>query len=229
MKKSVFLWLCTLSFFIAEAKNSNLIPQVYALVIGISNYSDDNIPDLKFASKDAISFSEYLRTPAAGSMSSQNLRVLVDENATRSNIFKYLSQLVARATEEDLFIFYFSGHGKSGMIDNTAYLLTYDTENENESGTAASMEEIKNLIIRSKAKMKVAYVDACHAGMFKSYSKGTSNDNSEIVNAFLKGLANASGGTAFFLSSSSRQQSLEDDKTGHGVFTFHLLQGLTGG
>jgi hypothetical protein len=38
----------------------------YAVVIGISDYQDAEIPDLRFADKDAEAFANYLHSPAGG-------------------------------------------------------------------------------------------------------------------------------------------------------------------
>ncbi len=35
--------------------------QTYAVVVGISDYQDSGIPDLRFADKDAEAFANYLR------------------------------------------------------------------------------------------------------------------------------------------------------------------------
>jgi len=229
--KRIFLLISLVPLFkvLLFAQNTSpAVPQVYAMVVGISSYQDGKIPNLKFADKDAIAFADFLKTPNAGAVPDQNITLLTNEKATRSNILKALVQLISRSTKEDLLIFYFSGHGKNGVLENSGYLLTYDTENDNEDGTAASMDEIKNKIYSSAAKMKVSYIDACHAGLFTGNGKGTNNDNAEIIKAYLAGLANTSEGNVTFMASSSRQQSLEDEKLGHGIFTYYLIKGLQG-
>jgi hypothetical protein len=91
------------------------------------------------------------------------------------------------------------------------------------------MNEIKSKIDHSAAKMKISYIDACHAGLFKSNgAKGEANDNAEIIKAYIESLAGSGDGNAAFLASSARQQSLEDETLGHGVFTYYLIKGLQG-
>ncbi|MCF8243528.1 MAG: caspase family protein [Saprospiraceae bacterium] len=50
-----------------------------AVVIGISNYQDPGIPDLRFADKDAKAFASFLRSPPGGDVSSDHLRLLTNE------------------------------------------------------------------------------------------------------------------------------------------------------
>lgn len=228
MNKSVFFFFFSI-LSLANSHAQTNQPKVYAIVVGISKYLDESIPDLKYADKDAEAMAAFLRSPRAGAVPQQNISVLINEKATRSNILRDLVQIISRSSPEDLFIFYFSGHGKNDILENSGYLLTYDTENENEAGTALSMDDINSKIGHSKAKMKVAYIDACHAGLFKSSgTKGTAADNGEIASAYLAGLANASDGNVAFMASTARQQSLEDVKLGHGVFTYFLIKGLNG-
>lgn len=204
-------------------------PKIYAVIVGVSSYKDGNIPNLKFAGKDAQAVYDFLHSPGAGAVPADDMALLVNAKATRSNIIRELVDKLTRATKEDLVIFYFSGHGKSGEFDNTGYLLSYDAEADNEPATAVSMEEVRTKIDRSAAKMKISYIDACHAGLFKSGgAKGEANDNAEIIKAYTEGLANAGDGNAAFLASSARQQSLEDETLGHGVFTYYLIKGLQG-
>ncbi|HVF80771.1 MAG TPA: caspase family protein [Flavisolibacter sp.] len=230
MKHSVFFLVFFLQACVLVAQNGAFSkPKIYAVVVGVSSYSDSNIPNLKFAGKDAQAFYDFLRSPNAGSVPVDDMALLINTKATRSNIIRELVDKLTRATKEDLVIFYFSGHGKSGEFENAGYLLGYDTEADNEPATAISMNEIKSKIDRSAAKMKISYIDACHAGLFKSNgAKGEANDNAEIIKAYLEGLTNSGDGNAAFLASSARQQSLEDETLGHGVFTYYLIKGLQG-
>mgnify|MGYP006307131141 FL=1 len=62
----------------------------YALVIGISDYQDTDIPDLSFAHRDAEAFAEYLRSPAGGELDEDHLQVLLNEQATSGQVIAAL-------------------------------------------------------------------------------------------------------------------------------------------
>ncbi|TNE56945.1 MAG: hypothetical protein EP344_11660, partial [Bacteroidetes bacterium] len=47
----------------------------YAVVVGISNYQDPQIPDLKYAHLDAEAFGAFLRSTAGGALDDDHLRV----------------------------------------------------------------------------------------------------------------------------------------------------------
>ena len=59
-----------------------LRPVTYAVVVGISDYQDKDIPDLRFADKDAEAFANFLRSPAGGSLDGE-------AGAGRWQVFRY--------------------------------------------------------------------------------------------------------------------------------------------
>lgn len=56
----------------------------YAVVIGISDYPD--LQPLQFADKDALLFYDFLRSPAGGELPPQNIKLLLNEEATAGGI-----------------------------------------------------------------------------------------------------------------------------------------------
>ena len=211
----------------SQSQNYSFHPKVYAVVVGINNYSDSNIPYLNFPEKDAKAVYDFLRSPDFASVPEENIALLVGDNATRINILKEVRNKFKRSTKDDMIIFYFSGHGIPGF-DGKGYFLTKDSEYEEEA-TAISMPELKDKIERFSAKIKLSFVDACHAGLFSSSNKGLkTEENTLIAKAFLDTIAKSTTGTIRFLASSEREESREDIKFGHGIFTYFLLKGLKG-
>ncbi|MDO8368703.1 MAG: hypothetical protein Q7T20_18030 [Saprospiraceae bacterium] len=49
---------------ITGTAGAGLRPVTYAVVVGISDYQDKDIPDLRFADRDAEAFANFLRSPA---------------------------------------------------------------------------------------------------------------------------------------------------------------------
>jgi len=228
LKKTLVVFLPLLLSW-HPGKSQDQQSNIYAVIVGVAGYHDGQIPNLKFAKKDAQDFYNLLRSPVCGSVPEENIALLVDTLATRANVMKEVISKFSRAHDNDMIIFYFSGHGIGGESSENGYLLSYDTEMDNEGATAISMDEIKLKIERSQAKMKVSYIDACHAGLFKSAGKGLSGDeNAAIAHAYQQGLASAGDGNVSFLASSSREESQEPKKFENGVFTYYLIRGLKG-
>ena len=202
---------------------------IYAVIVGVAKYQDGQIENLKYSEKDAADFYNLLRSPVCGSVPEENIALLTGAKATRANVIKELISKFSRARDNDMIIFYCSGHGKGGEYEDNGYLLSYDAQIGDEGATALSMDEVASKMQHSQAKMKVSYIDACHAALFKSKGKGLSTDeNLAITNAYRTGLSTAGDGEVSFLASTAREESQEKDKLKNGVFTYYLIKGLLG-
>ena len=99
-----------------------------AVVVGISDYQDKDIPDLRFADKDAEAFANFLRSPAGGSLDGDHLKLLVDSAATVAQFAIALDWLMENSKEGDQAIIYFSGHGdvEKRTLTQPGFLLCWD-------------------------------------------------------------------------------------------------------
>ena len=102
--KTIFLaigLLCTISLISQEkgvspisGKSGGKTGQTRAVIIGISDYRDDHIPDLHFAHKDAEAFATYLQSPAGGELPEENMYLLTNEKATTGQMYAALDWLI---------------------------------------------------------------------------------------------------------------------------------------
>jgi hypothetical protein len=98
-----------------------------ALIAGISGFM--NIDDLQFAHSDALSFYNYLRSPAGGSLDKSNITLLLNQDATSANFYAGLDWFLAETKEGETAAIYFSGHGdlETKTIRQNGFLLSYDS------------------------------------------------------------------------------------------------------
>lgn len=189
---------------------------VYAVVVGVASY--EHMPSLKYTDDDAYQLYAFLKSPEGGAIPNDNIKVLVDDVATKNNIIIAMEQLFSRADANDVVLLYMSGHGLEGSFipsdfDGYKNQLSYNT--------------ITEILDKSKAKHKVCIADACHSGSLGSNSKGSSY--APAINNYYKILEGLeSGGTAMLLSSSASEVSLEYSGLRQGVFTHFLMNGLRG-
>ena len=163
------------SFLLAQTNNTAALNKpagtgkTYAVVVGISKYESPGIPQLEFAHKDAIFFSDYLKSKAGGSVPEENIRLLVNESATYGAIYDALDWLLTTCQKDDLVYFYFSGHGdmENTTIYNLGFLLCYNTPRTNYINSAVRIEDLNNiantLSVTNNANV-VLITDACHSG-----------------------------------------------------------------
>jgi len=204
----------------------------FAVVVGIARYSDTagGITSLQFADRDAQDFRDFLLSPDGGSFSKDNIRLLLNDDATSQNVRSALFTFLTKAQPQDEVVLYIAGHGAPDPNDpRNLYLLTYDTKIDDMGGTAFPMYQLQDVFTRViKAKRVVTFADTCHSYGFSGASVHGKKSNN-LVNQYLSHFANDSD-RAVITASDISQLSYESDKWGggHGVFTFFLLKGLHG-
>lgn len=201
----------------------------YALVVGISDYQDPGIPDLRFADKDAEAFANYLRSKAGGSLDNDHLKVLLNQDATVAQFAMALDWLMEVVKENDQVFIYFSGHGdvEKKTITQPGYLLCWDAPSRVYlAGGALALPMFQDIIttLSSQNKAKVIVItDACRSGKLAGSSVG----GSQITGA---NLAKQFSNEIKILSCQPNEYSLEGEQWGggRGIFSYHLVDGLYG-
>lgn len=101
-----------------------------AVVVGVSHYQDAEIPDLKFAHRDAEAFAALLQSPSGGGMQPHQLRLLTNDQATAARFVAALDWLFEQPLQAgQRVLVYFAGYG--GVLpqstDFPGYLLLNDS------------------------------------------------------------------------------------------------------
>jgi hypothetical protein len=216
------------------------VQQKWALVVGISHFSDRAVPTLGYTTSDASAFAAELKDPTIGKFPPGNVRVLTDDQATTRNIKEQLNWIARNAQPNDLVVIYVATHGSPRELDSAGganYIVTYDTEIKNADSpdedalyaTALPMVELANAVAtRMKALRTAVILDTCYSG-------GAVTNESKLMG---KGLANSAPGTKtlermsegtgriVIAAASSNEESLESPELRHGYFTYFLLQAL---
>ncbi|HEY0015336.1 MAG TPA: caspase family protein [Longimicrobium sp.] len=204
----------------------------WAVVVGISAYQDTAIKALQYADDDARAIYDFLRSPAAGGggFAQENVKLLLNEQATYAEVRAALYSYLRQATDEDQVFIYFAGHGAPDPARlSDLYLLTYDTRADQVPATGFPMRDLDRAVGELYARHVVLITDACHSGGITTQFASRGGDNT-INDIFLQQLSSTTGGLAVFTASGAAQLSLEDARWGggHGVFTHYLLEALRG-
>lgn len=224
---SLILSFLVQNYGLTQANNKLVKGNTYALIVGVSDYSDDAITDLQFAHKDAEVFADYLASTNGGSVPSENIKLLTNNNATISNIYAAMTWLEKQVEKDDLVYFYFSGHGdlEKGLY-KLGFLLAYDTPNLNYKNNAVRVEDV-NILANNLSVLKDASVvlvtDACHSG------KLSGSDNLRSATLGDK-LTKVEEGEIRIASCKSDQESKESPAWGggRGAFSYYFIKGLQG-
>jgi len=102
----------------------------WAVLIGINDYQNKEIPDLQFAEKDVA---DMRRSLVKLGFPSKQILTLTGTKATRENILTTLGDTLPRKVgRSDRVIVYFSGHGKDEKVGGIkrGYLIPKDGDPE---------------------------------------------------------------------------------------------------
>lgn len=218
--------------------------QTWAVVVGINFYEDDRIPDLGGAVNDAWTYYHYLASPTGGGVDAYRLRLLLNDEATRTNVEGALGGFLAGACPQDKVIIYFAGHGapEPGRPEE-AFLLVHDTDVDNLVGSAVSMSRLPDFLAwrAGRAGSLLLLVDACHSGNIqfpgdRGFVPKTVNlERASSVAGSLDTLATRDGWGAIsatgpdqLAGESSASCKLGGQDYAGGIFTCNLVSGLSG-
>src|SRR5207253_4933118 len=117
-------------------------------VVGIGDYRAEDIPDLRYASKDAQSVYDFLVSSQAG-FQADHVVFLKDGAATGQAIREALFVFLQKANYNDLVFIYFAGHGAPdpSRPDNL-YLLPHDADVKQLAATGFPMWDVKTALRR---------------------------------------------------------------------------------
>jgi WD40 repeat protein len=192
--------------------------------IGINQYKNSKMA-LNYAKPDADSFSKIMEGSSKELFSNVKVYNLYDEQASKTNILKLLDELSASIASEDVFIFYYAGHGS--MVDNQFFFVPaesvklYDLKALQRDAIPA--EILQEKFGQIKALKQLIIMDACQSGASVELlaTRGASEE---------KAIAqlSRSAGIHVMASAGSQQFATEFTELGHGLFTWVLMQALSG-
>jgi protein O-mannosyl-transferase len=224
--KKILLLIAGIILLTFITNGQNPTPRILGVVMGISKYQ--NVPSLKYADRDAMSFYNFLLSPAGGGADTNNIRLLLNEKATSYNFFEAMDNLLDMAKEGDQVYIYFAGHGdvekKTGR--QNGFLIGFNAPANCYAaggciGVRYLQDYVETLVTNNKSKVTMI-IDACRSGKLAGGAEGA-----EVTALALKAEWN---GVTKILSCQPGETSLEGEQWGGGagVFTYFMLKGMLG-
>lgn len=137
-----------------------------ALLVGINDYQ--GISDLRGCLNDVTNMRNILKTYLG--FTNRDIRVLVDNRATKANIISRLEYMVREAKTGDFLVFHFSGHGSQIRDRNgdelddhmDEIICPYDMDWD---GTFITDDTFNNIFSKlPKGVLLEVFLDSCHSG-----------------------------------------------------------------
>jgi hypothetical protein len=214
-------------------------PELWAIVAGVSNYSDQQL-NLRYAAKDAEDFASALQIGANSLFSPQRVHITVLSTSgkagtilpTRENLVKALTA-ASKAKSTDILLAYLSGHGVThGGQDGDYYYLTKEAttgsldDPDLRHQRTLSSGEIADLIRKVPANKQVLILDTCAAGRLAEKLSEGREMSSSAERAFDR--MKDRTGTFVLAGSAADRVSYEASRYGQGLLTYSLLDGMRG-
>ena len=236
-------------------------PEIHAILVGVSDYefysSNDTLGrlpdewgdgDLNYPSADALAMRTALID--SGAIAS-NVATLTDSQASLANIQNEFVNAAATVDSDDIFIFYFSGHGAQNPDWNgdesdswDEIIMPYDATLHSSGSyfvNVFSDDELEAFLNNINAGKIVVIIDSCYSGSLASTASTSSSHDLRARGVSLPNMPNqqtspnANDAAMAELVKSDRliitggtgdQLTYESSALGHGVFTYFFLEGL---
>jgi len=189
-------------FLLLFAANAAAQANRYALLIGVGSYASPKVSHLDGPPFDVAA----IRAEITGrwGFPEENVRTLVDAQATRRNILDGLDWLVGQSRPGDEILIFYSGHGTSrqdraqlqyGLHPSTGALLPYDVVTTSEQSVMDSLiigrRDLRPRLDRLDVDRRVVVVlDSCYSrNTTRSFARPRGNAKSAPLFAELQGFA----------------------------------------
>ncbi|MBX2977598.1 MAG: caspase family protein [Ignavibacteriaceae bacterium] len=192
----------------------------WALCIGINKYK--YAPLLDYAANDAREFSRLLIDIYG--FDEQHVSLLLDEDATRENIFKQYLSYSNKVELDDRIIIFYAGHGHTilGTRGEIGFLVPHDGNTEDLSSLLRWDDLTRNSEL-IQAKHMFFLLDACFSGL--AITRALPRGSMRFVNDMLKRFSRQ------VIAAGKANQTVSDSGgplPEHSIFTGYLINGLKG-
>jgi len=201
--------------------------KVKAVIVAIEEYqfSDghNRINQVDYAKNDALAFKKLLIEELK--VDEEDIIIRLDGDATKSWLENELSYEIRNIEDDEKFIFYYAGHGF--FQDGTNKLTAWDSHPSNLQGTTVSLKEVLlDPIEEAHCKQSLIFIDACARELPEIIKTRDliSTMNKDEFEEFIK----VTSYRAIFSSCSPGQKSYPSSILNHGIWTWHLIEALSG-
>ncbi len=210
------------------SSQSSKKPTLYLLSVGINEYKNASY-NLSYCVNDMKSFADTMQSISQAIFDHTKIITLKDSQASRENILMALDEISNLAQPEDVFVFYYAGHGVAlddedgNVFFFVANKVTQMSDLNNCQRFGISGMEMKDKLKAISANKQISFIDACNSGAF---AEQYTLRGPQIEQSIAK--LSRSTGSAIYASTTSKQTAAEYETLGHGVFTYVLLAALNG-
>ena len=207
---------------------------LHIMAVGINTYKNASY-NLNYAEPDARSLVQQLTSNYQKMFKEVNKVEIYNEDATKDNIIAGFNKIITKAQPQDVFVFFYAGHGtldeehRDADGDSPFYFVPTDVtkiygDAEQLQRKGLSANELKTYLTQIRSTKQVVLMDACHSGgAVKSLNVRAAGSDEKAIFQLAR-----SSGVVTIASAGSKQFATEFEVLKHGVFTYVLLDALSG-
>jgi tetratricopeptide (TPR) repeat protein len=202
--------------------------QRYALLVGVKQYDKAELRGLDYTENDVTALAELFKnagykrvvllTQTRGAFEARYL-------PTAANIRRELKGLLEARRPDDTVVLAFAGHGVQFAGSDEPYFCPMDAKLANKK-TLISLSEVYGTLNGCKARVKLLLSDCCRNDPLPDGTRSALGKN--ITTARSRGKQKPPENVVALFSCSAGETAYESKKLKHGVFFYHLIQGLRG-
>jgi hypothetical protein len=183
----------------------------FAILIGMDRYDES---PLDFSVKDATDLKEALIKYCK--FGEENIKLIVDsQTPVKEQIDSAFKNIAEKfKSKNDLFLFYFSGHGEYDEKREKSYIVFED------DSTLFVGDIVTNYFGLLKAKNEYLIIDACHSG--KSFHIKPKHNKRKTERILL----NNSADTYFLFAAEENKKAYQNNKLKNSYYTYYFLEAV---
>jgi TPR repeat protein len=210
----------------AEARN----PYAVAVIIGNKTYQNHDIPEVKYADRDAQAVKNYV----VDVLGYAEENIIYVENATQGNLNSIfgsaddpkgrLARYLWRGGKSDVLVYY-SGHGVPSLKDGESYLLPVDADPNAVTQNGYPLKLLYENLRKIDAHSVTVVLDACFSG---ASADGPLIRNASVMTRPASAAPAEAAGLTVLAASQADQVANWDGRHKHGLFTEYFLEAVYG-
>jgi hypothetical protein len=186
-----------------------------ALIIGINDYKDPKIPDLKTAESDAMAMAKLLKEHYGF-----QVKLIMGRGATKETIYRALRDLAVSTKSDDSVLIYYAGHGDFDRTYNDGWWIPADARAGNPI-TYLDNVQVQKSMRSMNARHVLLISDSCYSGTLFGQSRAIPR---AIDKKYYLNLYNEK--SRWGMTSGNKTPVSDDGSEGHSVFAYQLLKEL---
>jgi hypothetical protein len=186
-----------------------------ALIIGINDYKDPNIPDLVTAINDADAMANLLSERYGF-----EVELLLDRKATKEAIYRALRSLASSTEADDSVLIYYAGHGDLDRLTKDGWWIPVDAKG-GDPVTYLNNYLVQTYMRSMKARHVLLISDSCYSGTLFGQTRAMPQ---VIGHKYYLNLYNER--SRWGMTSGNKTPVSDQGTGGHSVFAYQLLKTL---